>query len=290
LSLDLSRREYLAFALVTWAGISVVWLGTTLPHRDPAARRTKLSRLGVWLTVAALEALCVASASIVPWLLIYGGATIAALLEIGRASRAWKTIAASAAIAGACAWASSPASLGVFAAGAVVLFALPFDGRAAPRLLAAAAITACYVSPLFALASAGEPRGAMPVAGAVLLLGHASDICSGFGGQWGSARPFRRLSPNKTLLGYGCGLGGAIALAVLLRGFATSMSAERALVTAVATWIVAGAGDLLGSKFKRIHRIKDFSSLLGPHGGFGDRLDALSPCLSLSLFLWAVTR
>lgn len=78
--------------------------------------------------------------------------------------------------------------------------------------------------------------------------------------------PFCSLSPNKTIIGY---LGG---LSTLLFVFFTNYS----IFTILMLYITGCMGDLLASYFKRLHKIENYSNLLGAHGGFVDRFDAIA--------------
>jgi CDP-diglyceride synthetase len=78
--------------------------------------------------------------------------------------------------------------------------------------------------------------------------------------------PFCSLSPNKTIIGY---LGG---LSTLLFVFFTNYS----IFTILMLYITGCMGDLLASYFKRLQKIENYSNLLGAHGGFLDRFDAIA--------------
>lgn len=80
--------------------------------------------------------------------------------------------------------------------------------------------------------------------------------------------PTPQVSPNKTWTGFIVGAVGTIAIGTHLGG-------HTELMLAVAIAIAAPLGDLFGSALKRGLGIKDWSRLLGPHGGLGDRLDSM---------------
>lgn len=92
----------------------------------------------------------------------------------------------------------------------------------------------------------------------------------------GSWNPFPVISPNKTFVGYVWG-----AAAGVLSGWVVLVASDLAFMSwwAVAPFglVIAGnLGDLSGSYIKRMLDIKDFSTLLGEHGGVTDRFDALT--------------
>lgn len=88
--------------------------------------------------------------------------------------------------------------------------------------------------------------------------------------------PFPFLSPNKTVIGY---LGGAFTL--LLSYFYNYN------VSIIFSFYISGCiGDLFASYFKRTQKIENYSNLLGSHGGFLDRFDAVIFNLHL-LFIYS---
>ena len=80
-------------------------------------------------------------------------------------------------------------------------------------------------------------------------------------------KPFPTISPNKTLIGYLGGMISAFIISIYIVPF-TKPEIVSVLITGV-------LGDLFASKIKRVLNIKDFSKLLGSHGGLLDRLDSL---------------
>ena len=97
-------------------------------------------------------------------------------------------------------------------------------------------------------------------------------------------KPFKKISPNKTLIGY---LGGMILTFIIIKIFLNFTSFTS--FTIIVIYIFSILGDLLASKIKRNWDIKDYKinnlALLGPHGGFLDRFDSI--ILSVPLyFLW----
>jgi phosphatidate cytidylyltransferase len=98
-----------------------------------------------------------------------------------------------------------------------------------------------------------------------------------FGKAFGGPKLYPSVSPNKTWSGALGGLLGAV-LGALLAHFAYLPSLP--LVAGVAVAAVAGAvgqmGDLCESVLKRAVGVKDSGAVLPGHGGFLDRIDALT--------------
>ena len=97
------------------------------------------------------------------------------------------------------------------------------------------------------------------------------------GRKFGKIKPFPSISPNKSLEGY---LLGTL-LALIITVYLHQWTFEPALVVLFAGIL----GDLYFSFFKRVSGIKDYSTVLGPHGGVCDRLDSVIFAL-IGLFLW----
>jgi CDP-diglyceride synthetase len=85
-------------------------------------------------------------------------------------------------------------------------------------------------------------------------------------------------SPKKSLEGY---IGGMIIAGCFIK----FMSPSTSMITTVAMLFSMCAGDAVCSIWKRLVKLKDFSDLMGSHGGFLDRLDA--QC-ALQLFAYIV--
>jgi len=107
-----------------------------------------------------------------------------------------------------------------------------------------------------------------------LLLGvWANDIGAYYAGKkLGKRKLFPRLSPNKTLEGF---FGGLLA-GTLVMTFLLPFHPVRGLFVSLTTLLLAVLGDYFKSFLKRQVGIKDFSNLLGEHGGLVDRFDALT--------------
>jgi phosphatidate cytidylyltransferase len=98
------------------------------------------------------------------------------------------------------------------------------------------------------------------------------------GNKYGK-HPLSRFSPNKTKEGFAGGTppSAIIGIATLLIWSIFVDFGENfgwLLVLVAVTPLVATAGDLYESALKRMLDIKDFSNILGSHGGVTDRFDA----------------
>lgn len=85
-------------------------------------------------------------------------------------------------------------------------------------------------------------------------------------------KPFPVLSPNKTKEGLLGGYIGGVATFFVTRWVVGG--SETRLLFGLLLPVVAIAGDLLGSSVKRAVGVKDFSEVLGEHGGVNDRVDS----------------
>jgi CDP-diglyceride synthetase len=284
----LSSADYWYFALTLWTVIALVWLLSLLPAMSAASRAKKLHRLAIWLALALLEAGMVWCASAMLWGLAFAVLVLAAMCEIAIATAQQRTmLATGAAMAGMFMLAYLSAlpwdifALPSFLLAATAMLALPYTAQ--PKI-ALILIMLCYFAPLLPLlllamnVQDAQFAHLNILLGLSLSLGHMADIASGFGGKLGKIRPLPRLSPNKTIIGFGSGLLGVALAAWCLPG-------SYPWLAVLALWGLTVYGDLVASKFKRLFSLKDFSTVLGPHGGIGDRLDSIAPCLCFAL-LW----
>ena len=130
------------------------------------------------------------------------------------------------------------------------------------------------------LAVTGETQG--PVAarlGALLLMMAAvwiSDTAAwGIGKLYGRTKMTPKLSPNKTWEGAAAGTAGAV-LATLVVGVGwLGLSFAHGVILGLLLAAAAQIGDLAESVIKRDLQVKDFGTLLGPHGGMLDTFDGL---------------
>ncbi|TVP42141.1 MAG: phosphatidate cytidylyltransferase [Gemmatimonadales bacterium] len=119
------------------------------------------------------------------------------------------------------------------------------------------------------------------------------DTTAYFGGRaMGRRKLLPSVSPAKTVEGAFCGLGGAVAGALLvvgvffpLMGGAEPLSLGAAAVLGLIIGAVAQVGDLAESALKREAGIKDSGSILPGHGGVLDRFDAILFTLPLTWLL-----
>jgi predicted CDP-diglyceride synthetase/phosphatidate cytidylyltransferase len=109
----------------------------------------------------------------------------------------------------------------------------------------------------------------------LLLIGitQISDVLQYLAGRWLGRHYVGWLSPKKTYEGYAIGFLGLFGLSYLARpDWCVTESCQRDfLILGVLGFI----GGLVNSLIKRFLDIKNWSGLLGPHGGFLDRIDSL---------------
>ena len=105
-----------------------------------------------------------------------------------------------------------------------------------------------------------------------------SDVAQYFsGGLFGRTVAFPRISPRKTWEGYLFGMMSATIFGSLIRPDVPHVE--------VYVWIIQGfLGGLISSLAKRELDIKNWSGLLGEHGGFADRTDSLILPICLYIF------
>lgn len=103
--------------------------------------------------------------------------------------------------------------------------------------------------------------------GRLILYSNTSDaIQQLIGKKWGKVKIVHFISPNKTLEGY-------------VGGFVTMLMVSYLAEISINYYIIGILGDLLFSYSKRQLNIKDWSGLLGSHGGFLDRFNSSIGCL-----------
>jgi phosphatidate cytidylyltransferase len=146
-------------------------------------------------------------------------------------------------------------------------------GGALLGVLGAAWVGMCF--PYFALLR-NRDRG-IPVIVLMLLIAFASDTSAYFVGRFaGRIKLMPRVSPQKTVEGALGGLAGAMVVAVILAAsLAPLLSIGGAGALGLAIGILAQAGDLANSAFKRVAGVKDSGWIFPGHGGLLDRTCSL---------------
>ena len=97
----------------------------------------------------------------------------------------------------------------------------------------------------------------------------------GAGRLFGSRQITPRVSPNKTLEGLIGGFVGATMAFWFAGLYQDWLPGVDALLMGMAVAAIAPIGDLFASLIKRDLAVKDTGTLIGPHGGLLDRLDAV---------------
>lgn len=149
-----------------------------------------------------------------------------------------------------------------------------FDGGSALLGVLGAAWVGMFF-PYFALIRNRD--GGIPIIVLMLLIAFASDTSAYFVGRFaGRIKLMPRVSPQKTIEGALGGLaaaviGGAILAAIL----APWMSIRSASALGLGVGILAQAGDLANSAFKRVAGVKDSGWIFPGHGGLLDRACSL---------------
>lgn len=127
----------------------------------------------------------------------------------------------------------------------------------------------------------------------VLFCIQINDVCQYVMGKLLGHRFFARklapkTSPNKTIEGVLFGIPLMAVFAVLLGNFLTPFSPMICFMVAVILGMLGVLGDLLESKVKRIHHIKDIGTWLKGHGGLLDRIDSLLFALPVFWMIYTV--
>ena len=162
------------------------------------------------------------------------------------------------------------AALATAVAGA--LLAKAGKGSAASMVLGA--VYVCLPFGMFVWIRHAAPDGRMTLF-AILAIVWATDIAAYFAGRgFGGPLLSPKDSPNKTWTGaIGAVTCAALAGGAVARAYGGDFM--HWLVASIVLSVVAQAGDLLESRFKRLYGVKDSSGLVPGHGGVLDRLDAL---------------
>ena len=103
-----------------------------------------------------------------------------------------------------------------------------------------------------------------------------TDIFAMLGGKFfGKHKLCPKLSPKKTWEGSIIGLAGGVIISLIFYIIFIGSINITVVMTSIILSIVGQMGDLVMSKVKREHDIKDFSNLIPGHGGILDRLDSV---------------
>lgn len=95
------------------------------------------------------------------------------------------------------------------------------------------------------------------------------------GSKFGKIK-YSKISPNKTLEGNIAGiLFGSIAGVLVFALLISKIDISYTIIITIVLNVACQVGDLMFSKIKREHNIKDFSNLIKGHGGMLDRMDSI---------------
>jgi len=120
----------------------------------------------------------------------------------------------------------------------------------------------------------------------VLIVSFADSVAYFTGKAYGKNKLVPKISPNKTLEGFACGVaaGGIVGLICIIVGIIFSLieinSFFEFVVLAsliVITSAISVLGDIFESMLKRMAKIKDSGDLFPGHGGVLDRIDGYLP-------------
>jgi phosphatidate cytidylyltransferase len=146
---------------------------------------------------------------------------------------------------------------------------------AGPILIALGALWVGVLFPYFALLR-NAPHGVGAIILMILLV-VASDSGAYFTGRAiGRIKLLPRVSPNKTVEGAIGGLAAVIVVVVILRPYLVpEWTARSAVLIGLGIGVLAQAGDLANSAYKRVAGVKDSGRLFPGHGGLMDRACSL---------------
>lgn len=120
----------------------------------------------------------------------------------------------------------------------------------------------------------------------ILVIICAADICAWFfGRQIGGDKMWERISEHKTWAGQIFGVIGGTMAAIAYGHWVLGTFVSQLLWIGIGIALLSQYGDLTASFVKRKLKIKDFSHILGGHGGIIDRFDGWIYVLPI---IWAV--
>jgi phosphatidate cytidylyltransferase len=117
----------------------------------------------------------------------------------------------------------------------------------------------------------------------------ATDLAAFFAGRAiGGPRLAPRLSPKKTWAGLIGGVAASTLVSALLGAYFSDQPVLFWAIGGALLAVIAQAGDLAESAFKRRFKVKDASHLIPGHGGVLDRVDGLvTAAVAIALYVWA---
>lgn len=249
---SLDRNAPLWLTLSAWLLVTLVWLANARGARRREERAKSLSRLRIWLLIAATEAGLYWIGDIRSWAAVYALVSGVAIGEVLRNFRVQSVLAiGTLAVVIAAVVATSPALhllATTYLVSMVVVFGLPFRSSTRIPRLACACGCALFGLPATMLIRLGDSHGLNAAIYLALSGVHLIDILSGFAGKSGQRHPFGRLSPSKTGSGFLGGFCTGVAFAWLASPLIGDMTTARTLGIGVLVWLGAAAGDLAASK------------------------------------------
>lgn len=133
--------------------------------------------------------------------------------------------------------------------------------------------------------------GGVAIVGWVMMIVAINDMAAyGFGTWLRGPKLMETISPSKTWSGFFGGLVCATLSGGIFYFFIeSSVPLKKFMGICLCMAFAATIGDLLESKLKRIHKIKDSGDIIPGHGGLFDRLDGflfVLPLVALAIFLY----
>ncbi len=158
--------------------------------------------------------------------------------------------------------------------------------------ISTALILVTVALPLLALFPIRLAGGAAGLA-AYICLAKIGDIAGYyFGNLMGKRKPFPSISPGKTIAGCNASLITGVLFGALFVQFGVLDGAKFGLASGAllgaAVNILAQAGDLLESAYKRRAGFKDSGTTFGPSGGMFDLIDSLILSAPVAAILWPI--
>jgi phosphatidate cytidylyltransferase len=133
--------------------------------------------------------------------------------------------------------------------------------------------------------------GGVALVGWVMMIVAVNDVASyGFGTWLRGPKLMAKISPSKTWSGFFGGLAcSTLSGGIFYFFIESSVSLKKFMGICLCMAFAAAIGDLLESKLKRIHKIKDSGDIIPGHGGLFDRLDGflfVLPLVAIAIFLY----